>query len=253
MFVGGMVWHPAARTADVLALFRDWTQDLPDEVGAILFLMTAPGAPKIPGQLQFRGQPSVAIAVCYAGPAENAEKVLAPVRAFGPPVADDIRRQAYPELQAMVDAGNPPHHQCYWKAEYVNELSDEAIAALAEHGARMPAGLSKVLVTRLGGAAGRIGEDATAFSHRHARYIININGMGPDPAQLDHLAGWARGTWEAVQPFSSGGTYVNFLGDEGQDRVRAAFGEDKYRRLAEIKRRYDPSNVFRLNQNIMPA
>lgn len=108
----------------------------------------------------------------------------------------------------------------------------ERQSAIAEHAARKPAGLSKVLLTRLGGGAARVAENSTAFSHRRAPYILNINGMGPDPAQLDELAGWAREMWDAVQPFSYGGTYVNFLGEEGQDRVRAAYGEQKYARLS---------------------
>lgn len=249
--VGGMVWHPAERTAEAVAFFRDWTSQLPDELGTILFVLSAPNAPQIPHQL--RARPAVAIGVCYAGDPDTAKPLLAPLRGFGPPAADLIRPQPYPELQVMVDAANPPHHQCYWKAEYLGELSDDAIAAIAEHSAAKPAGLSKVLLTRLGGAAGRIAEDATAFSHRGAPYIININGMGPDPARLDQISGWARDLWDALQPFSYGGTYVNFLGEEGQDRVRAAYGEQKYERLVQLKRKYDPSNAFRLNQNITPT
>lgn len=248
--IGGMVWHPVARVAQVLAFFRDWTWELPDELTAILFVLPAPDAPELPARL--RGEPAVAIAVCYAGDPKSAEPLLAPLREFGPPAADLIRVQPYPELQAMVDASNPAHQQCYWKAEYLRELSDATIATIAEHSAAKPAGLSKVLLTRLGGAGGRIDEGASAFSHRRAPYILNINGMGPNPARLDGLSSWTRKMWDAVQPFSYGGTYVNFLGEEGQDRVRAAYGEEKYRRLIELKRQYDPSNFFRLNQNIAP-
>jgi FAD/FMN-containing dehydrogenase len=249
--VGGMVWHPLERITEVLAFFRDWAPDLPDEVGTTLFVLTAPDTPQIPAEL--RGRTAVTIAVCHSSPGDSAGRVLSPVRAFGPPAADLICAQPYPELQAMLDASNPPQHQCYWKAEYLGELTDEAIAAIAEHSARKPAGLSKVLLTRLGGAASRIPEDATAFSHRGAPYVININGMGPDPAELDGLAIWAREMWDAVQPFSFGGTYVNFLGDEGQDRVRAAYGDEKFARLVKLKRKYDPTNFFRLNQNIAPT
>jgi FAD/FMN-containing dehydrogenase len=144
----------------------------------------------------------------------------------------------------------PAGHQNYWKAEYLAGLGDDAIETIAEHAAQKPRGLSKVLLTRLGGAAGRVPEDAVAFSHRQAPYIININGMGPDPAERERLVAWARAFWTAVRPFSFGGVYVNFLGEEGEDRVRAAYGDEKFERLVALKRKYDPDNFFRLNQNI---
>jgi FAD/FMN-containing dehydrogenase len=236
--VGGMVWHRIERTGEVLAFFRDWTAELPDGAGAILFFITAPEAPHIPEAL--RGRPVVTIGVCVTGAPPEVDAVLQPLRQFGPPEANLVRPMPYVELQSQLDAANPAGHQNYWKAEYLAELSDAAIATIAEHGARGPAGLSKVLLTRLGGAASRVPEDAAAFSHRRAPYIININGMGPDPAQRDELIDWTREFWTAMQPFSFGGVYVNFLGEEGEDRVRAAYGEEKFERLVALKRKYDP-------------
>ena len=248
--VGGMVWHRMDRVEDVVRFFADWTSDIPDEMGAILFLLTAPTAPHIPERLH--GQPVVTIGVCYSGDPEHADSVLGPLRAFGPPDVDQVRPMTYVALQRLLDAANPPGHQNYWKAEYLETLDDDAIRTIAEHGARKPRGLSKVLLTRLEGAAGRVPEDAMAFSHRSAPYIININGMAPDPAERDTLVGWTREFWEAMQPFSFGGVYVNFLGQEGHERVRAAYGEEKYARLVALKRKYDPTNFFHLNQNIRP-
>jgi FAD/FMN-containing dehydrogenase len=244
--VGGMVWHPLDRAEEVVRFFGEWSMGIPDELSAILFIITAPRAPHVPERLQ--GRPVVTIGVCYTG--EEAEETLRPVREFGPPELDLIAPMPYVELQRLLDAANPPAHQNYWKAEYLRELSDETVATIAEHGSQKPAGLSKVLLTRLGGAASRVPEDAMAFSHRQAPYIININGMGPDPAQTSELVGWTRAFWEAMQPFSYGGVYVNFLGEEGQDRTRAAYGEEKFARLQAIKRGYDPTNFFHLNQNI---
>ena len=249
--VGGMVWHGLERARDVLSFFRDWTRDLPDELSAILFFITAPRAAHVPEPL--RGQAVVTVGVCCTGSPDEAEPVLAPLREHGPPQIDLVRPMSYVELQRQLDAANPAGHQNYWKAEYLAELSDDAIAAIAEHGARRPEGLSKVLLTRLGGAAARVPEDAAAFSHRGAPYIININGMSPDPAERDRLVSWTRDFWTAMQPFSFGGVYVNFLGEEGEDRVRAAYGDDKFDRLAALKREYDPENFFRLNQNIKPS
>src|SRR5207249_2057069 len=160
---------------DVVRFFADWTSDIPDEMGAILFLLTAPTAPHIPERLH--GQPVVTIGVCYSGDPEHADSVLGPLRAFGPPDVDQVRPMTYVALQRLLDAANPPGHQNYWKAEYLETLDDDAIRTIAEHGARKPRGLSKVLLTRLEGAAGRVPEDAMAFSHRSAPYIININGM----------------------------------------------------------------------------
>jgi FAD/FMN-containing dehydrogenase len=246
--VGGMVWHPLERAEEVVRFFGDWTVEIPDELSAILFFLTAPKAAHVPEHLQSR--PVVTIGICYAG--EDAGAVLKPLREFGPPQLDLIGPTSYVALQRMLDAANPPGHQNYWKAEYLRELSDEAVRTIVEHGSRKPTGLSKVLLTRLGGASSRVSEEAMAFSHRGAPYIININGMGPDPAQRDELVGWTRGFWEAMQPHSYGGVYVNFLGEEGQDRVRAAYGKEKYERLVRLKRKYDPTNLFRLNQNIRP-
>jgi FAD/FMN-containing dehydrogenase len=248
--VGGMVLHRMERAAEVLAFYRDWTAELPDELSAILFFLTAPDASHIPPAL--RGRPVVSIGVCHAGPAREAEALLAPLRRFGPPEADLVRRMPYVELQGQFDAANPAGQQNYWKAEYLGGLDDSTIQAIVEVAAQRPPGLSKVLLPRLGGAASRVPEDATAFGHRGAPYIINIIGMTPDPGELGRVSRWARELWAAVQPASFGGVYVNFLGDEGEARVRAAYGEAKYERLVALKRRFDPANVFRLNQNIRP-
>jgi FAD/FMN-containing dehydrogenase len=249
--LGGMVLHRLERAPEVLAFFRDYLESAPDHLGAIAFFITAARAPHIPEHL--RGRPVVTIGICYTGPARDAEDVVRPLRRFGPPDADLLGPMPYRALQSQLDAANPAGYQNYWKAEYLAGLSDGAIEAIAEHASRKPTDSSKVLLTRLGGAAGRVPEDEMAFSHRHAPFIININGMGPDPGERDRLVSWARDFWSAMQPYSSGGVYVNFLGEEGEARVRSAYGEGKYDRLVALKTRYDPANFFHLNQNIKPA
>lgn len=248
---GGMVFHRLERAAEVLAFFRDYTLSAPDELGAIAFLMTAPDAPDIPRRL--RGQPVAAIGVCYTGPLDEAEEVVRAVREFGPPEADRIRPLSYLELQQLTDAANPPGQQNYWKAEYLAGLSDRAIETIVRHVAAKPSVPSKVLLPRLGGAVGRIAAEATAFGHRDPPFIVNIMAASPDPAVRDRLIGWAREFWDDLQPFSAGGVYVNFLGEEGEDRVRAAYGDETFDRLARLKAKYDPANFFHLNQNIKPA
>jgi FAD/FMN-containing dehydrogenase len=248
--VGGMVWHPADRTARALEFFRDWSEALPDDVGAILFLLTAPDAPDVPAAL--RGRPAVTIGVCHAGPGAEGARALAALRRFGPPAGDLVRAMRYTELQLQLDAANPPGHHNYWKAEYLRGLDDGAIAAIVEHGERRPPGLSKVLVMRLGGVAGRAPEGSAAFGHRDAPYLININAMGPDRAGHEGRAAWVRAFWDALRPASFGGVYVNFLGDEGSERVRSAYPAATLARLVDLKRRYDPTNLFRMNQNIRP-
>lgn len=243
---GGLVLHRIERAAELLAFVDEYAQAAPQDLGLIVFFVTAPAAAHVPVGLH--GQPIVGVGVCYEG--GDAEEVLRPLRAFGPPEADGFAPMSYLALQSQFDAANPPGQQNYWKAEYVRRFDSGACGAIAEHAARRPPGLSKVLITRLGGAIAGVPDDATAFSHRLAPWIVNLNAMWADPK--DDFSGWARDFWDALQPYSAGGVYVNFLGNEGAERVRAAYGDEKYERLARLKARYDPENVFRLNQNITP-
>lgn len=249
--LGGMLIYPLSRAADVLRHFREYAETAPDELFTIALFTTAPAAPHIPERL--RGQPALLFIACYAGNVEEGARILQPLRAFGPPDADLIRVRPYIEMQQLLDASNPAGRLNYWKSENVTGYSDAAIETVIAFSERAPSPYSKTLFSQLQGAIARVDVDASAYSHRQAPFVININAMWTNPAESEAQIGWARDFWAAMQPFSAGGVYVNFLSSEGEDRVKAAYGEKTYARLAELKQKYDPDNVFRLNQNIAPA
>jgi len=214
-----------------------------------LFLPGSP-APFLPSDLH--GSPVVIIAICYAGRLEDGERVLAPLRRFGEPLIDLIRATPYTSHQGMFDASVPHGLHYYWKSDYLGPLDDATIDTLIGHAWQAPSPMSYTIMFHLGGAIRRIDGSATAFEDRNAEHALNINAVWSDSKTTDiHLA-WARTFWEAVHPLSTG-VYVNFLGAEGQERVQAAYGPNKYHRLMALKRKYDPTNLFRLNQNIPPV
>ena len=242
--LGGMVIHPVERARDVLKFYREFTRTAPDALTSIAVCLTSP-----------EGAPVVALVVCYNGPLAEGEKVLQPLRAFGPPLADHIGPMAYTALQSMLEAGFPAGLQNYWKSNFLQDLSDDAIAVMVDGFAQMPAPTSALAIEHISGAVSRVGEDATAFTHRQASYNLLIVGIWPDLANNDTNIRWVRQTWDAMQPFSSGAVYVNYLGqaaDEGAERIKEAYGVTKYERLLALKKQYDPTNLFRLNQNINP-
>lgn len=238
---GGMVAHPRERARDVLRFFRDISASAPAELTLIAALMTTP-----------EGHPAIAVAGCYAGPAADAEKVLAPLHEFGPPVLDQLGPIPYTVLQTALDPSAPKGSLNYWKSDFMPELSDEAIDLIVEHANRMASPMSQMHVHLLGGAMANEPAGGAAFAHRDSRFVYNLIGMWTDPAENDRHTGLVRDAFDALRPVSMGGAYINFLGDDGADRVRAAYGEN-YDRLARLKTRMDPSNLFRFNQNIAPA
>jgi FAD/FMN-containing dehydrogenase len=247
----GLVAWPAAQAREVLEFYRGFTGEVGDETALIAICRTAPPAPFLPTEIH--GEPIVAIAACHAGPVDEGERHLAPLRSFGDPVGDAMAPRPYTQFNAMFDGSWAPGFQNYWKAEYLSGLPDEYLDVLADHAVRHTSPLSDFKVAQLGGAIARVGEDDTAYGHRTAPFILNINTRWSDPAETELHVAHTRRLWEATLPFTHGGSYVNFLGDEGTDRVRAAYGERKFRRLQALKSTYDPENVFRLNQNIPPA
>jgi len=247
----GAVLHPRPRSAELLRVFRDFTADAPEEVSAQFGLWTPVGEADLPHQAG-AGQ-LAGVAACWCGPTDRGEKVLAPVRRFGDPLSDDFRIMPYPALQKLLDPGAPAGMLNYAKAEYLNDLTDGAIEAIAEAMMAVPSPASQLYVVHLGGAVARVGEEETAFSHRPSPYLVNILSIWTDPGEWDQHVAWARAAWDSLRPFSAGGAYVNFLGDEGPDRVKGAYGVTAYNRLVEVKRRYDPTNLFALNQNIPPV
>lgn len=249
--LAGVVLQPVQRAAEVLGFFRDYVATAPDEVAPFVGVWTpVPTAPLPPS---LAGRPVVAMGACYAGDPVAGERVLAPLRMFGNPEFDDFALLPYPRLQRMLDEGAPAGLQNDARSEYLRELTDQAIGELVAAAGALPGPASQLYVVALGGAISRVPEGATAFSHRTAPFVVNILSIWHDDRDSERQVGWARRLWSALQPASAGGAYVNFLATEGPDRVRAAYGESTFARLASVKARYDPSNTFRLNQNIPPA
>ena len=189
---------------------------------------------------------------CYTGALDKAEEVFKPIRGFLKPALDFVGPIPHPALQSMFDPIYPPGLQWYWKADIFNELSDDAIVQHMKFGPELPTMQSSMHLYPVNGAAGRVGKDDTAWGYRDATFAQVIVAVDPDPANNDRLISWARSYWEALHPYSAGGAYVNFMMDEGEDRVKATY-RDNYGRLARIKAKYDPGNLFSVNQNIKPV
>lgn len=249
--LGGMLLYPAAAAPAVLRHFAQFMAAAPDEVGGAVALITAPSADFVPEPA--RGKPAVGLVVSYAGPPAEGEQALAPLRQFGPPAADLVGRMPYVQLQQLIDAANPHGLRNYWAADFLTGLPDEAIATIGRHHLTAPSPLSQILVVPGGGALARIPEERTALAQRQAPFNLHILSMWTDAAQDDANIAWARQFAAEMKPFTTGRVYLNFIGEEGDARIRAAFGPRTYARLQTVKDRYDPGNFFRLNQNIKPS
>jgi FAD/FMN-containing dehydrogenase len=193
-----------------------------------------------------------AVIWCSTASAEQTEKATKPLRSVGKPALDHVGPMPFPALQSLFDPLLPPGLQWYWRADFVKELSDAAIAKHLEQASQLPAGLSTAHIYPINGAAHRVGKTDTAFSYRDAAWALVMVGIDPDPAKKEKITRWSKDYFDALHPYSAGGAYVNFMMEEGQERVQAAFREN-YPRLAAIKKKYDPDNFFRVNQNIRPA
>lgn len=249
--MAGLVFYRAADLVPVIQGYRELMATAPDELTLFLVLRRAPAAPFLPAEVH--GQPVVAVVGCYAGPLDAGARALAPLKTLATPVADLMAPRPYTQMQSMLDASWVEGFGNYWKAEYVTGIPDAVLPILAEHLDGITSPLSDFKFAALGGAAGRVPPDATAFAHRGAPFVLNINARWALPDDAEPHVAWTQRLWTAMQPFSAGGGYVNFLGAEGQDRVRTAYGEQTYARLVALKRRYDSDNTFRLNQNIPPG
>jgi FAD/FMN-containing dehydrogenase len=240
--LGGPILHPIEAAREVFDFHREFSAQAPDELFCEFGLAPLPDGQ--PGAFQF---------LFHAGPPDEGERVVRPAREFGRPVEDFLGAHTYCEVQQMFDQDLAPGLFNYWKSSDLAELTDGVIEALLEHYAMAPSPGAMVIIDQYGGAVGRVPDDATAFGHRHAAYDVVIIALWSEPAQTEPHIEWARGLWDALQPYAEDSVYVNYLGDEGDDRVRAAYGDDHFTRLAALKRTYDPDNVFRNNQNIAPA
>jgi FAD/FMN-containing dehydrogenase len=226
-----------------MRFFNSFATSAPNELVAMVVLMTSP-----------EGQKLCAVAVCYSGDLETGLQVLAPLRQFGTPIADQIAPMPYIQMQNMFIDAFPYGHQNYWKSSFLNDLGPDAIDVLIQGIKDCPGSQSSILLEHLSGAVLRVDNQATAFSHR-TRTNFSALGVWKNAAENATHMSWVREVWNKVQPFSTGGVYVNYLGgpaDEGSDRIREAYGPEKYARLLTLKQKYDPTNLFRGNQNINP-
>jgi FAD/FMN-containing dehydrogenase len=242
--LAGPVLYPFALAKETLALYRDFATSTPDEVNTVAALMHSPD-----------GDPLAAIVVCYNGSPDAGEKVLRPIRSFGPPLADEVAQIPYRKVQTLLDDAFVRGRRYYFKSNFTRSISNEAIAVLVEHFASAPSPLSMIYFQQLGNAANRVGATETAFSHREALCEWGCDAVWLDPAEDAANIRWSREVAEAMRPFTSGSDYVNHIGletEEGADRIKAAFGTN-YDRLVDLKNRYDPTNFFRHNQNIRPT
>ena len=248
----GPLYPPLEDAPAALRFSREGAAAAPDEVTTIFNLRLAPPLPFLPEEVH--GKPIVMVGTCYAGSPEDGIDVVRPLKEFGSPIVDLLEPKRYVALQSMFDPSVPHGWHYYWKSVELPPLADDAIDTLVGHASALTSPKSYCIVFQLGGALSRVDAEDTAFGQRDAAHNVNINAVWTedDPEPERHVA-WARDFFDAMQPHTSGRVYVNFLGDEGQDRVRAAYGERNYERLVQLKRAHDPTNFFRLNQNIEPG
>jgi FAD/FMN-containing dehydrogenase len=247
--LAGPVFWPMDQSPKLLRFYREWIAQAPDELMTIVIHRKAPPLPFVPPELH--GKPIVGVVCCYAGSVEEGEKLLKPLKAFGSPVLDLCVPKPYLAHQAMFDPSFPHGWWYYMRSCDVPELTDEVIDITVEHSLRINSPLTAFPIWQRGGAAARVGEDQTAFGGRSAGHTFNITAVTATAEGFEGEREWVRNFWWALEPHQTG-AYVNFLMDEGEGRVRQAYGARKYDRLKALKRRYDPDNLFRLNQNIRP-
>ena len=249
VYAGPTLWN-FERAADVLRWYWEFISHAPEELsGFFAFLRVPPGDPF---PVMLHNKLMCGVVWCYAGPLEKAEDVFRPVHAFGPPVCELLGRMPFPAVQSLFDPLLPPGLQWYWKGDFLRELPDAAIAVHIDFGSRLPTPLSMLHLYPIDGAVGRVGKSETAFSYRDVKSSMVIGGIDSNPANKELITSWAKDYWNALHPYSAGGAYVNFMMEEGADRVQATY-RDNYPRLAAVKSRYDPGNLLRVNQNIKPV
>jgi hypothetical protein len=235
----------------VLRAFRDVMAEAPDAVGAGVGLLTAPPEPFVPEAL--RGRPAIGVIVCHAGPLDEGEDALRPLREFGPPAVDLVEPMPYVELQRMLDASYPSGLRNYWTGDFLSALPEDAIEVMCRFHRTRPSPLTQILVLPGGGVAARVPDGTMAIGQRDAPFNVHITSLWADAGEDAANIAWTRELGAALKPFTTGRVYVNFIGDEGRERVVASFGDEGYARLQVLKRRYDPGNLFRTSQNVEPT
>lgn len=248
-YAGPMLW-PLDRAAEVMRWYREFIVSAPEDINGFFAFLIVPPGPPFPEDLHLKNM--CGIVWCYTGAMDKAEETFRPIRSALRPALDLVGPMPHPVLQSMFDGLFPPGLQWYWKTDFVNELSDEAIALHVEHGSKIPTMLSTMHLYPINGKAHQVAKADTPWSYRDAVWAEVIVGVDPDPANRERITTWARECWDALHPYSAGGAYVNFMMDEGDDRVKASY-RDNYQCLVSVKKKYDPTNLFRVNQNIKPA
>jgi len=249
--LGGMLMYPAFMGRELVRFWRDFMADAPDEVGSGLAFLTAPPEDFVPEPV--RGTPVIGVIVCYAGDPEEGQNVLKPLLEFGPPGMAMVQPMPYVALQQMIDPGNQKGFLNYWTGDFYNSMPDEAVDTIVDIATQPVSPFTQIILVPGGGAISRVDDNATAFGERQAAFNIHYLSMWADPSQTQVNIDYTKRLAGAMKPWSTGGVYLNFLGDEGPSRVEAAFGPEKFVRLRQLKTEWDPDNVFHHNQNIPPA
>jgi FAD/FMN-containing dehydrogenase len=248
--VAGPTFWPIEQTPVVMKAYQEFILNAPEDISGFFAFLTVPAVPLFPPELH--GKKVCAIIWCSTASPERAEQLTRPMRSVGTPALDGVGPLPFPAVQSLFDPLLPAGMQWYWRADFAASFSDDAIARHLEQALKAPPGLSQVHIYPIDGATHRIGKHDTAFSYRDANFALVIVGVDPDPAGKDEITKWCKDYFDALHPYSSGGAYVNFMMEEGQERVKASF-RDNYDRLASVKKTYDPGNFFKVNQNIRPA
>ncbi len=247
MVFGGPTLWPIEKTDEIMKWYDSFIHHAPDDLNGFVATLIIPGPP-FPESLH--NKKFCGIVWCYTGDLKDVDDLFEPVRDMKP-IFEHLGEMPYPSIQTLFDGLLPPGLQWYWRADFFNEISEEARAIHLKYGEKLPSPLSQMHMYPISGAAGRVGNNETAWAYRDAKYAGVIVGVDPDPANAEKITNWCKDYWNELHPYSAGGAYSNFMMDEGQERVKASF-KDNYERLVEVKRKYDPQNMFRMNQNIKP-
>ncbi len=247
--LSGLIVFPFDQAKSVLTQYRDFAGSMPDELNVWMVARQAPPLPFLPAEVH--GKEIVALAVFYAGDVATGEKLIEPLRSFGTPHGEHIGAQPYTAFQQAFDPLLTPGARNYWKSHNFTELNDEALDVIIEYAGKLPSPHCEIFVGALGGQAGRVAPDAMAYSHRDTEFVMNVHGRWETAQEDERGIAWAREFFAKAAPHAAGGVYVNFMTEEETDRIGAAYGSN-YDRMVELKNKFDPENVFRLNQNIKP-
>lgn len=246
---GGPIFWPLEQAETVMKQWRDFIMNAPEDINGWFGFHHVPPAPMFPQEHHLKKV--CVVTWCYTGDMGRAEEIFKPIREFAPPLMDFVGPIPWPALQSLFDAIYPPGLQWYWRADFVKEISDQAVELHMKYADQLPTGHSTMHLYPINGKAHRVGKRDTAWSYRDANFVQVIVGVDPDPANNQRMTKWAQDYWEALHPHSAGGAYVNMMMEEGEERVKAAYREN-YQQLATVKAKYDPNNLFRVNQNIKP-